>query len=170
MCLYSTSGQPPTEAGYLEFIRTIMRIPVEALPDDSPAIHCSFCSAQTLVNCTLMIVGNACPDQPSYYAWAVYNLAGDMLVNYAPDNDNAQPPVEPPNDHYFTILRQSMGLATFVPGLIQSSSDEGTSQSFMVPGWMEQMTLANLQQLKTPWGRQYLMLAQAYGPTIWGIS
>jgi len=115
-------------------------------------------------------VGNACPDQPSYHAWAVYNLGGDILVNYAPDNDDATPPVEPPNDHYFTILRTKLGLNSFVPGIIQSSSDNGTSVSYMTPGWMEQMTLANLQQLKTPWGRQYLMLAQAYGPTIWGLS
>ncbi len=31
-------------------------------------------------------------------------------------------------------------------------------------------TLANLQNLKTPWGRTYLGFAQAYGPSIIGLS
>ena len=34
---------------------------------------------------------------------------------------------------------------------------------------MKDFTLANLQNLKTPYGRQYLAWAQAYGP-LWGLS
>ena len=35
---------------------------------------------------------------------------------------------------------------------------------------MKGLTLANLQNLKTPWGRMYLSIAQLAGPTIWGLS
>jgi hypothetical protein len=37
------------------------------------------------------------------------------------------------------------------------------------PDFVKTLTLANLQQLKTPWGRQYLAYAQSAGP-LWGLS
>jgi hypothetical protein len=35
---------------------------------------------------------------------------------------------------------------------------------------MQRLTLAQLQNLKTPYGREYLALAQSYGPNVWGLS
>ena len=98
---------------------------------------------------------------PSYYAWAVYNLAGHFLVTYAQDI---------PPSTYFADLRAQLNLNSFTPGLIQSSQDVSTSQSFVVPNFAKDLTLGNLQMMQDPWGRAYMALAQAYGPTIWGLT
>lgn len=151
----------PTLAGFLIFVRDVMSIPRTALPDNSPVIGMAYNVAKTIVNETLQVVGSANPAYPTIYALAVYNLAGDALVNYAHDVNGSD---------YFAKLRASLNLAGFVPGVISSSSDESTSQSLVTPEAMNNLTFANLQQLKTPWGRTYLSFAQSYGPTVWGIS
>lgn len=164
----------PTLAGFQQFVRVNMGIPVEVLPDDSPFIEQAFWLSMTLALSYLAVVGNAQPapqTTPSYYAWAVYNLAGHYLVYGAMDDPSA--PVDPDHPEYKTFwkdLRKSLGLNSFVPGVIQSSSDQGTSQSFMVPGWFSEMTMSDMELLRTPWGRTYMALAQAYGPTIWGLT
>lgn len=165
-CCFMGSGLPPTKEGFMSFLRGVAGIPVEALPDGAPVIDFAYCQSLTLALCLYQAVGGACADQPSYYAMVVYNLATHILVVYAMDDPNAEDPYK----KYWTILREKMGLNSFTPGVIQSSSDNGTSVSFMVPEWMNNMTMADLQYLKTPWGRNYMGLAQAYGPTIWGIS
>jgi len=160
----------PNLTGYLSFIRNIMGVPVGALPDTAPIIAQSFWYAMTVVNEQLGVVGNAetpPPQQfPTYYAYAVYNLAGDFLVRFAIDDPNAVDPYKT----YWKDLRTKMGLNSFQPGVIQSSSDQGTSQSFVVPDWYRQISLGDQMLLQTPWGRQYLALAQAYGPSIWGLT
>ncbi len=105
-------------------------------------------------------------DFPSYYAWAVYNLAAHLLIMWAPDN----PALAPPNNTFFADLRDKYGLNSFTPGVIQASHDQGTGQAFIVPDFVKNMTMADLAYLKTPWGRAYMGLAQAYGPTIWGLT
>jgi hypothetical protein len=166
----SQSEVDPNLDDYLTFIRLNMGIPVEALPDDSVYIPQSYWFAMTTVNPYLGIVGNAetPPPQtfPTYYAYAVYYLAGHLLVTIAIDN----PAAAPPNNTYFADLRAKMNLNAFVPGVIQSSSDQGTSQSWMVPDFFKSITLGDMALLQTPWGRAYLALAQAYGPTIWGLT
>jgi len=52
---------------------------------------------------------------------------------------------------------------------VGASEDEATSQTLLTPEAMKGLTLADLQNLKTPWGRQYLAFAQSYG-TLWGIT
>jgi hypothetical protein len=160
----------PNLDGYLQFIRTVMGVPAGALPDDSIYIEQSFWAAMTIVNPMLQMVGNAetpPPQQfPTYYAYAVYNFAADWLVRTTLDDPNAQDPYKT----YWADLRKTYGTNAFTPGVIQSSSDQGTSQSFMVPGWYQNMTLMDQMMLQTPWGRQYLMLAQAAGPTVWGLT
>lgn len=151
----------PTLAGFLIFIRKVMAIPATALPDNSPVIGMAYNVAKTIVNQTLQVVGSADPAYPTIYALAVYNLAGDALVNYAQDVTGST---------YFADLRGKLNLGGFVSGVITSSNDESTGQSLVTPEAMANLTFANLQQMKTPWGRAYLSFAQSYGPTIWGIS
>ena len=151
----------PTLSGFLAFVRNTMAIPKTALPDSSPVIGMAYNVAKTIVNQALQVVGSADPAYPTIYALAVYNLAGDALVNYAHDVTGSD---------YFAKLRASLNLGGFVPGVISSSSDESTSQSLVTPEAMQNLTFANLQQLKTPWGRTYISFAQSYGPTVWGIS
>ena len=54
-------------------------------------------------------------------------------------------------------------------GVISASNDESTGESVLNPEFMKTLTLGNLQNLKTPWGRQYLAFAMDFGET-WGIS
>ena len=151
---------PPTVAGFLQFIRGNMGINSTVLPDNAPVIDVAFGIALDIANDQLNV-------KPNVYTLAVYNLAVDNLVNYAPD---VQPPVIYKDDlPYFAYLRQEMNITGFVSGVIQSASDESTSSSLVVPEQLKMLTLANLQNTKTPWGRTYLGFAQAAG-TLWGLS
>jgi len=54
--------------------------------------------------------------------------------------------------------------------VISSTSDESSSSSYMNPEQLKMLTLANLQNLRTPYGRAYLGIVQSYGRNIWGIT
>lgn len=154
----------PTLAGFISFIRNVMGISTVYLPDNSPVIPMALSVALAIVNPALNAVGYA-PGIAgtvgvSIYTLAVYNLAGDNVVNYAPDQTDQT---------FFQDLRTKMNINAFVSGVIQSASDESTSESMVVQEAAKDFTLANLQQLKTPWGRQYLAFAQSYGSLV-GIS
>ena len=144
----------PTLAGYIAWIYSVIGIPPTELPSNSPVIAMSFNISLEIVNLALSQVS------PTIYELAVYNLAGDSLLNYAPNQ---------PNSTYFSELRQQLDLTGFVPGVISGSSDESTSQTILTPDAMKNLTLMDLQNLKTPYGRQYLAFAQAYG-TLWGLT
>lgn len=151
------SGYPadqPTFAGFVNFVRMGMGIGTDVLPDDSIWLVYAYNVAVAIVNMGLGCVGGP------IYMLAVYNLAADNLINYAQDT---------PPSTYFADLRKFYKLGNFVLGLIQSTSDQGTSESLMIPDAFKELTLSNLQNLKTPWGRQYLAWAQSWG-TNWGLS
>jgi len=152
----------PTIAGFLLFIRGVMGIDPLVLPDNSPAINWAYSVATMFVNQSLATVSsslNATPET-NLYTLAVYNLAADNLINYAPDQAGRT---------YFADLRKSFLINDFAAGVVQSASDGVTSDSLLVPDALKGLTLANLQNLKTPWGRTYLSMAQTYG-ALWGVS
>lgn len=147
-----------------------MQIPVEVLPDGSMWFSFSFDVSMLTVNLLMNVVS------PPIYTLAVYYLAGDILINNATDVPNA-PVYAPPGTTtnvdklpYFAYMRKQFNINGFVSGVIQSASDEGTSESMVVPDSLSQLSLSDLQNLKTPWGRQYLAWAQKYGPAPWGLS
>ena len=142
----------PTLAGFQLFITTVMDINATVLPPTTPVIQVAYDVALEVVNVALAATG--------IYDLAVYNLAGDNLLNYAPDQ---------PGQTYFKEVRKSLNLAGFVPGVVSSSSDEGSSTSLLNPEFMKGLTMSDLQNLKTPYGRTYLGFAQRYG-TLWGMS
>lgn len=144
----------PTLAGFLFFIRNEMQIPDAALPDGSPYIEFCYEVAIDTVNRWLNCVS------PLIYAVTVYNLAADRLINFAPDQTGGT---------FFADLRSKWKLNSFVAGVIQSTADESTSESMLVPDFMKNLMLSDLQELKTPYGRVYLSYAQKAGP-LWGIS
>jgi hypothetical protein len=155
----------PTPAGFLDFVRLAMGIPSQALPDGSYWLAFSYQYAMALTSLQL----KAAP--PPIYTLAVYNLGGDTLVNWAADG---QPPFPYPTDNpdgtgYFTYLRKLWNLTGFVPGVIQSSADESTSESLLVPDAFKGMTVSDLNLIKTPWGRMYLGLIQSIG-SLWGVT
>jgi len=151
-------AQSPTFAGFNDFVYSVMMIPELALPSGSPVINIAFQSANLAVN-QMLVFGNNTDFSP--ITLATYNLGGSNLINYAQDQ---------PGRTYFKDLRESLGINKFAPGVVSSTGDSGTSTSLLNPEFMKTLTLANLQQIKDPWGRAYLMIAQDYGPTIWGLS
>ncbi len=148
----------PSQANFLLFIRGQMGIPTNALPDNSGAITNALTVALQIVNQVIAMVN------PTIYALAVYNLAGDYLIRFALDQ---------PGMTYFQTLRgpapAGYNLANFAPGAVQSASDVSTSSSLVVPDWYRDLTLANQLLLQTPYGRQYLAFAQSVG-TLWGLT
>jgi hypothetical protein len=160
----------PTLATFLAFVRNVMRIDAKKLPDASPWLPIAFANALAIVNPSLAAISIPQADAAgvalntgglTIYSEAVYNLAAHNLIEYAQDQ---------PGFGYFKALRKKLNIAGFVSGVVQSSGDEGTSVSLVVQEAAKAFTLMNLQQLKTPYGRTYLGLAQGYGPTTWGIT
>lgn len=157
-----TGPNAPTLAGFLLWVRGVMGVPVSVLPDDAPVLAYAYETALAVTN--LWLAGMPGP----IYKYAVYNLGGDNLVNFAPDNPDASPP--PANAKtYWADLRKSFGINNFTAGVVQSTNDQGTGSSYEIIKGAETFTLSDLQHLKTPWGRQYLAWAMQWG-TLWGLS
>jgi hypothetical protein len=152
----------PTLAGFQAFITGVMGINALYLPSNSPAIGWAFSMAMMIVNPDLALVATPsnAPVQTSMYTQAVYNLAADNLINYAQDQTGRT---------YFADLRTAYGINNFAAGVVSAASDQGTSSSMVVPDNLHNLTLSQLQNLKTPWGRQYLAFAQTAG-TMWGVA
>lgn len=149
----------PTLAGFITFLRDIVQIPADVLPDNSPYILYSYQFSQETV------YGAICGVSPFLYSSAIYNLATSILIYTAEDN----PALTPPKNTFFADLRKKYSVDSFVAGVIQSSYDDTTGQTLTVPDFFKSLTLLDLQLLKDPWGRQYLLIAQQWG-TIWGLS
>lgn len=152
----------PTRAGFLLFIRGVMGIDPLILPDDNLVIDYALAVAQETVNPALMQLPNGSLGQSLWttYVRAVYNLGGSNVLNFAQDQDGRE---------YFETQRKKYATNAFQPGLVTTTSDQGTVTSLLNQEAMRTFTLANLQQLKDPYGRQYLAIAQSYG-TLWGAS
>lgn len=144
----------PNQTDFTTFLYGVAQIPPQCLPMDSTAITYAFDVAVSIVDPrTACLPGNL-------YVLAIYNLGTDNVINYA---------IDQPNQTYFQDLRTSFNINLFVPGVVSSSSDSGTATSRNNPEFMKMFTLANLQNLKTPYGRAYLAIAQSQG-TLWGAS
>lgn len=145
----------PTEADYLTFLRTTVGITTDALSDDNDAIGISYALSLETVNRFFKSVA------PALYVWAVYNLAAALLFDFAQDT---------PPSTFFADARKAWNINSFVAGVVNSASDNGTSAGTAIPAAFNELTLADLQLLKTPWGRNYLSIAQKWGPDLFGIS
>lgn len=153
----------PTYAGFVAFVREDAGISTAALPDGSKYLLWAYHQSLSLVNHLIRVV-------PLQYMLAVYNLGTDILINIAQDPSGA--PVVPgskPPQPFFAFTRKQLNLNSFVTGVITSTSDQGSSESMEVPEQVKTFTLADLQNLKTPWGRAYIGIAQSVG-TDWGLT
>lgn len=150
-----TNPSQPNATDYLTFVQGWGVTPTY-LPTTSFWLSTTLSIAQEVVNMSLNCTN------PIIYTLAVYNLAMDRLVNYAQDQAGMT---------YFSDLRERFKLTyAFAPGVVASTGDTGTSASYLNPEWMRSATIMDLENLKTPWGRQYMAFAQSYGSTIWGLS
>jgi len=166
----------PTLAGFQAFL-VAAGINTTILPADSPVIPFALAVALNVVNPQLQGLGTYCGPPlagvpaVSMYTLAVYNCATDNVFNYADDQPGADPvPGSNPPTPFFAWSRSQWNIFGFVSGVIQSAGDESTNQSMVVQEAAKYFTLANLQSLKTPYGRRFLAISQSYGPNAWGIS
>lgn len=146
---------PPTLAGFLLYLQTALNPSAAQLPANSTWPATAFNVAMDIVNQAL----NAAV--PDIYTLAVYNLATSNMINFAQD---------PPGQTFWAGLRTTYKIDAFAAGVVQSTGDQGTNTTLLVQKALENITLADLQYLKDPWGRRYLGFAQKYGSSIWGIS
>jgi hypothetical protein len=154
----------PTQAGFLAWVRGVMGVPTEYLPDDSLSIGYAYNVALATVNQAFLGVPGP------IYLIMVYNLAGHLLVMWAPDvPDLVYKVVDGVSYGYFAWLRKSNNMLGFVTGIVTASSDEGSSVTLTSPKQFDNLTIGQLQLTTTVWGRTYLGYAQDYG-TNWGIT
>jgi hypothetical protein len=152
----------PNLADFTSFLRNEADIGAAVLPDGNIAINEALCVAIETVNPHIRQVSSL------LYVRAVYNLATDAVINIASD---VTPHVTYSDKlPFFAFMRKKFNIFGFVSGVISSASDESTSESMVVPDALSQLTLSDLQNLKTPWGRAYLAIAQKWGPDLFGIS
>lgn len=137
-------------SGFIGFVRTDMGIDATQVPDNSPSISMAYGGAVEWVNQDIEMV------MPQFYAVAVYNLAASFLVNFGTES-------------VFAETRDKLKLNDFTAGVITGASDNATSAQRLVPDFFKDLSLADLQMLKDPWGRRYLMIAQQFG-SLWGLS
>ncbi len=158
--------QQPTLSGFQWFLLNVAGFKITSLPPASPVVAWALSFAVQIVNPALRAASGCGPPiagtpETSVYVTAVYNLATDLVVQFAQDQ---------PGSGFFARLRKKLNVNSFVSGVISGASDESTSQTMVVQEAAKNFTLDDLQRLKTPWGRAYLALAQAFGPTTWGLS
>ena len=164
----------PTLAGFTAWVFGVLQIPSAALPSDSPYLGYAFNVAVAIVNPYLGIGVPSPPPLPPpapqqqnnlIYQLAVYNLAADNLINWCPDQTGQT---------FFATLRGpppgGYGINAWLAGVVTTTYDEATGSTLTTPEFMKDFTMSNLQNLKTPYGRQYLSFAQTFGPGLWGIS
>lgn len=162
---FTATGLPagdPTFAGFQWFVANVMAVPLASMPDVG-LLQIAYDEAVNLCYYGLTTV----PSQsttPSIYAFAVYNLGCALLLEFAQDNPNTDPP-----GTFWTNLRNSLNINSSMFGLITSAADQGTAESMYIPDAIKGMTLMDLQLAKSPWGRKYLMIAGQWG-TLWGIT
>ncbi len=158
----------PTLAGFTAWIfGSGMGVPTAYLPSDDPLIEQCFVISVETVRLGFAQIA------PAVYQLMVYNLGGHYLAQFAQDPIPLPDPpfiiVDGVSYGFWTYLRKTTGLNGFVSGVVQASSDEGTSVSLVAPKWADNLTMGQLQLTNTPWGRTYLGFAQDAG-TAWGLS
>jgi len=144
----------PTLVGFIAWVRAVMGVTTAQLPDSDPAFYYAFTVALELTNVRILTAS------PLIYQLAVYNL-GDNLINWAQDPAGA--PVNSEGLACFAALRKQFGCFNFTAGPVSSSGDEGSNVSLEVVEGLKNLLVGQLQNLKTPFGRQYISFTQAGG-------
>jgi hypothetical protein len=159
---------------YVNWLITFVGVPAEAMPPDpldNQYVTASYWIAYATVNMKILQAN------PWEYRRALYNLGMDRLVSFAMDPVPLPPgypmsPVTGPDGQplpYWAGLQQQFKVNGFVPGVVIATADESTSQTLSELEAYKNMTLGDLQNLKTPWGRTYMAIAQSVG-NLWGLS
>lgn len=148
----------PNLPDYTLFVQNVMGIDIAYLPSNSPFLDYALTSALDIVQWVPTVSSRD-------YTFAVYNCAGHIQLKITPDQV-----VDGVQRQFFLGKRQEFRLLQQVNGTVNSSSDESTSVSNAVSWALTELTIQDLDFMRTPWGRWYLEYAQSYGPGIWGLS
>lgn len=142
----------PNLADFVLFCQDVMDINPLFLPADSPFPGYALTQALELVI--------RMPRGGIGYTLAVYNCAGHILLKIAPDQ---------PGRPFFTDARAGYGLLKPSVGVVASSSNNGTSTALAVPDALRQLTLGDLDFMKTPFGREFVAFNQDFGD-VFGLT
>ena len=162
----SNQGVGPTVGGFIEFVTNVMNPPSPFDPNTSIYVVYAYNMAVQMVNQGLSFVPGL-PGVWNIYSLATYNLAADTLIAITPDPPDA--PIYQNGQPYWEWLRNKYNVLAFIPGIVQSTSDEGTSVSYELPDAYKGYTIGDIQNTKTSYGRAYLAYASSWG-TLWGLT
>ena len=157
------SGLPvggPTFDGFQWFVTNMMQVPSGSMPDVS-MMQIAYDEAINLAYWPLADIPSQ-PTSPTIYAFAVYNLGCALLLEFAMDDPAT-------GSTFWDDLRTKLGINSMMVGLITAAHDQGTGEQTYIPDAIKNMTLMDLQLLKSPWGRKYLMIAGEWG-YVWGLT
>jgi len=95
------------------------------------------------------------------YVLAVYNLGMHNLIKISLDL---------PGYSFFQDAREQFDILGFKGGVLASSADQSSSNAIAVPELLKNLSLSDLDLLKTSWGRSYAEYGMNFGPYEVGIS
>lgn len=139
---------------------TVAPAPASAVSAPSAAAYSSYLAWAFNVAMDVALVPP--PGMPALiYVLAVYNLGMHQLLKIGQDQSGQT---------FFADQRKAFGLLSFKAGPVASSADQSTSETLVTADFIKGLMMQGLDQLNTPWGREYLAYAQSYGPNIFGVS
>lgn len=136
-------------AGFVTFIRNNMGLNSTVLPDNSTSIDTAYNTAVLLCDGYDLVCATA-----GILDLLTYQLGGHYLIMYGQGST-------------FTGLRKTFGLD--MVGILNSASDTGTAGGFVIPDWVTQGGVIESELSKTPYGRQYLMLAKTLNSVVLAV-
>lgn len=155
---YQWTSESPNFTDFQAWVQFMMGVPAGDMPDVA-TLQMAFDESLNLALDDLQTIPFVA-GSPSLYALAVYNLAAAILVDIVQD--------VPPST-FWQDLRNKFNVTMFSFSIMTGAADQGTSKSAIVPNFVQGMGPLDLWMYQTPWGRQYMMIAGAWG-SIWGIS
>jgi len=144
----------PTLAGFEAYCRNPVGITTTVMPVNDPGFALWFAIALEWIPLQLQCVS------PTLYTYCVYDWGVSVLLQFQQDQDGQT---------YFTDKRKAFGVYNLVAGAISSDADEATSVTMTLGKSMSDLSLADLQRIKDPYGRNAIATLMSLG-SLWGLS
>lgn len=147
----------PTVGGFASFVQNVMGCPTADMPSNTQLQTALDYASQWVPEFLSSLSGGPAVNATTnnYYVSTVYNWAGSLLIQYQQDASG---------QNFFSRARTTFGITNWVPGAIQSTSDEGTSQAMALGDGMKNLGFVEMQRAKDPYGRSALEVMQSIGP------
>lgn len=161
-----TNPSVPNLPDYIDFVHNTMMISPLIIPSTSPYLGYSLNQALGIVINVPAWCGPSWGSLPGYsgdigYILAVYNCAGHIQITITPDQ---------PMRTDLEKLRKQFKLLDPYNGVVESSSDQGTAESLAIPDSLRNLSLIDLDMIRTPYGRTALAWNQNFGSGVFGLS